>query len=270
MSATINRVLGGVFILTAIGGLFFCIAGLVFTWRNKMPLEENLLTTLDLIDSTLEATESGLGVTEQLLKKATLDVNSLEDTVLASSMAIEDTAPLLNSLSDVLTTDLPDTIAATQLSLLSAQTSARLIERVLIAVTSIPLFPGETYRPQVPLDQALAEVSKSLDPLTSSFQDMESGLRTSQGNLILIQAQFNIIARHISQFNEYISEANQVLDDYQKVILELQNGTRVLRSKIPTWINTVTFILTGGFIWLGIAQLALLLYGWETIHKRAT
>ena len=268
MSAMINRTLGVVFILTALIGFVFSTAGVVFTWRIKNPVVQNFLTTLDLIDSTLTTTENGLEVTELSLKKATIDVKSLEDTVLASSKAIEDTSPLLNSLSGLLTEDLPDTIVATQISLQSAQSSARLIERVLIAVTSIPFFPGEAYNPQIPLDKALADVSTSLDPLTVSFQDMEKRLRSSQGNLILIQAQFKIIARHVSQFNEYISEAEKVIDDYQVVILELQNGTSLLRLRIPAWINSLALILTFGFVWLGIAQLALLLYGWETINKQ--
>src|SRR4030067_1135834 len=107
MSAMINRTLGVVFILTALIGFVFSTAGVVFTWRIKNPVVQNFLTTLDLIDSTLTTTENGLEVTELSLKKATIDVKSLEDTVLASSKAIEDTSPFLNPLSALLTEDLP-------------------------------------------------------------------------------------------------------------------------------------------------------------------
>lgn len=157
--------------------------------------------------------------------------------------------------------DLPDAIEATQMSLETAQSSARLIESFLRTLSSIPFLPIEPYNPQVPLQESLGEVSASLEGIPQSLLDMEENLGQSQGNLILIQAEFNIMARHVEQINKSLTNAEIIVVEYQKVVSELQDRTSNLENDIPQRINNLVWWLTIILIWLAITQLGVLLQG---------
>jgi len=266
MGTFISRIIGFALSIAAAVGLLFSAFGLIYVWRIRAPLSENVLGTLELIDASLQVTSNGLELTKQTLDNASLNVSSLEDTVSTTGRTIQQSTSMVDSLSNLLSDKLPQTIYATQASLLAAQSSARLIEQALTVITSIPLIPGNPYKPPVPLDVALARVSASLDPLPQSFEQMSGSLRATRGNLIVIQAQFKIIARHVKEINDNLSEARSIITDYQEVITELQQRLALLEPKVPQWISLITWFLSFGFVWLGVTQLGLLLFGLEKIR----
>lgn len=265
MESIFSRITGFALTIAAVVGLFFSAFGLINVWRIKGPLAENILATLDLIDTSLQVTSNGLDVTIQTLDNASQNVSALEDTISTTGRTIEQSTFMVDSLSTLLSENLPQTIYATQASLTAAQSSARLIDQALIAITSIPLIPKGVYNPPVPLDVALAEVSASLDPLPQSLEEMSSNLKSTRGNLLVIQAQFNIIAGHVEEINNNLYKAKTTITDYQGVITELQQRMTLLESQVPRWINLITWIVSFGMVWLGVTQVGLLLFGLEKI-----
>ena len=268
MRTFFSRITGFALAVTAIVGLLFSAFGIIYIWRIKSPLSENVLSTLEIIDSSLKVTSDGLELTKQTLDNASLNVSSLEDTISTTGRTIEQSTSMVDSLSTLLSDKLPQTIYATQASLLAAQSSARFIEQALTAITSLPLIPGNPYRPAVPLDEALSRVSASLDPLPQTFEQMGKSLQSTRGNLIVIQTQFKIIARHVEDINNNLSEAESVITDYQNVVTELQQRVERLESKVPWWLDLITWSFSLGFVWLGFTQLGLLLYGLDKIKQQ--
>jgi hypothetical protein len=265
MNFIFSRFFGLVLIVLAIAGLVLSIVGIFGVWNIRRVFGENLLTTLELTEVSLQTTADGLTLVDQSLTKAVTDVNSLERTIRSTGRAIQDTSPLVLQLTTLMGNDLPDTILATQTSLIAAQSSAQLIENVLTAVTSIPFIGGQRYAPPVPLHVALGEVSESLDPLQDSFASMESSLRTTNGNLIMIQAEFNIIARHIGQINTSLTEARFVVGEYQETVTGFQTQVHEMKIALPGWLNALAWFFTFAFIALAAAQLGLLVQGLQLV-----
>lgn len=261
MNSVLSRILGVLLVIAAIFGLIFSGWGLVRIWTIKSQVIADILSTIELTHTTLEATSEGLFLAEQSLRQAKVDVVSLKNTLEATGRAIRATNPIISSLSDLMANDLPDAIEATQMSLETAQSSARLIESFLRTLSSIPFLPIEPYDPQVPLQESLGEVSASLEGIPESLLEMEENLGQSQGNLILIQAEFNIMARHVEQINESLTNAETIVLEYQEVISELQDRTSNLENDIPRRINNLVWWLTFILIWLAIIQLGVLLQG---------
>lgn len=261
MNSVTSRILGVLLVVAAIFGLIFSGWGLARIWTIKGKVTEDILSTVELTATTLEATSNGLFLAEQSLTQAKVDVVSLKNTLEATGRAIRATNPIITSLSDLMENDLPDAIQATQMSLETAQSSARLIENFLRTLSSIPFLPIEPYNPQVPLQESLKDVSDSLDGIPESLLDMENNLRQSQGNLILIQAEFNIMARHVQQINESLTNAETIVVEYQQVVSEVQERVSSLENDIPRRINNLAWWLTFILIWLAITQLGVLLQG---------
>jgi methyl-accepting chemotaxis protein len=261
------RFFGVILIGTAIAGVLLSIVGLVTIWTINQDLTGTVSDAIDSIDGILVTTAQGLLVTEDSLNNAISNLDSLNYTLLSTGEAINSSTPLISTFSTVLTEELPNTLYATQDSLTTAQSSARLIESVLTSVTGIPFFPGEPYKPETPLYVTLGEVSESLDPLVDSMLSMKSGLRNTQTNLFIIDLELKAMTRQISLINTSLSDAKEVIIEFQVSVSELQEQFSLLKEKTITWINVLTWILTVGFVWLGFAQLGLVLQGYQLVKS---
>jgi methyl-accepting chemotaxis protein len=270
MHLVLNRTVGYLLIVAAIIGLVFSLAGIAAVWWVKRPLTDNMMSRIGLTDRTLKATSDGLLLAKEALSEAMVDVLSMKDTLEATSRAIHATNPMLDSLSDLLTNDIPDSIHATQTSLATAQSSARVIENFLKTVSSLPFLPIQPYDPPVPLHESLSKVSQSLDALPQSLAEMDKSLNSSRGNLILIEAEFRIMARNIQQMNESLLDAQGVVASYQNVVSDLQERTASLSTNVPRWINSLAWFITFLLILIAIAQLGLLVQGLELIKQQGS
>lgn len=249
----------------AIIGVLFSAWGLITVWRLQTPVAASLTETLDLLDATLLATADGLVIADDSLGQTSRAVNSLEDTVLATGRTLDDSTELVNTLVGFFGEELPETITATQTSLISAQASARVIDTTLRTLTNIPILPVPLYNPPVPLQDSLQEVTESLDPLQGTFESLESTLRSSRGNLILIEAEFDIIARQIEAINTSLSDSRSVVRDYQSVVGELQARVDSAQEGLPGWMRGLTWFTTFLFVWLAITQVGLFVQGLEML-----
>lgn len=260
-----RRIIGMTFIVAAIIGLIFSLAGVIFVWAVKEPITQNLVSTIDLIETTLEATGSGLMVADDTLTQAMADLGILEDTIQTASKSLEDSVPMLEMLSNLTSGSLPEAIEATQTGLNTAQDAARSIESTLRLITSIPFLPIESYAPDVSFTDALEDVATSLEPIPDALLTMEDTLNTTKGNLVLIAAQVRIISRNIGELRNSLYQMQLIIDQYQDVITTLEDRVETFRVNLSTIINVAAVLFTIIFIWLGIAQLGLLTQGLERV-----
>jgi methyl-accepting chemotaxis protein len=261
MNLLLNRAVGYLLVIAATIGLVFSLLGIAAVWRVKQPLTDDAMSMIELADRTLKATSDGLLLTKESLTEAMVDVISLKNTLEATSRAINATNPMLDSLSNLLTSNIPDSIYTIQNSLATAQSSAQVIENFLKTVSSLPFLPIQPYDPPVPLHESLSDVSQSLDALPQSLMEMDKSLDSSRGNLILIEAEFRIMSRNVEQMNASLLDAQGVVDSYQNVVSDLQQRTANLSTNIPRWINNLTWFTTFLLILIAIAQLGLLVQG---------
>lgn len=260
-----RRIIGMTFIVAAIIGLIFSLAGVIFVWAVKEPITQNLVSTIDLIETTLEATGSGLTIADDTLTQAMADLGILEDTIQTASKSLEDSVPMLEMLSNLTSGSLPEAIEATQTGLNTAQDAARSIESTLRLITSIPFLPIESYAPDISFTDALEDVATSLEPIPDALLTMEDTLNTTKGNLVLIAAQVRIISRNIGELRNSLYQMQLIIDQYQDVITTLEDRVETFRVNLSTIINVAAVLFTIIFIWLGIAQLGLLTQGLERV-----
>jgi methyl-accepting chemotaxis protein len=176
---------------------------------------------------------------------------------------------MVQSLSVLLSDNIPQSITATQTALATLEDAAGTLESTLRLITSIPFLPIEGYNPDVSFTMAVEDVSLSLDAIPESLSEMESTMNTTEGNLIMLGAQINIIARNISELKDGFYEIQLVFDQYQAVITQVQGKLDNFQDNIETVITVSAWIFTIIFIWLGIAQLGLLTQGLERVNLKS-
>jgi methyl-accepting chemotaxis protein len=251
MSVMLRRIIGLLLIIAAVGGLLFSLYGLVMVWRLRPVALGNAASSLDLVQASLDTTSQGLAVAGQSLDSTLVSISALESAITITSKTFEDTVPLFNTLTDLTSDELPKTVESAQTSLLAAQESAKIIDSVLRALVSIPFVNKDIYNPPVPLDQALGDVSKSLDGLPASLKTIGTSMEATSGNLELMRADVDQMATNIRGINASLEDAQGVIDAYQQ--------------QVPGWLNSLAWVITLAFLWLGIAQFGLLLQGLQLL-----
>jgi len=265
MSAVLRRIIGLLLIVAAIGGLVFSLYGLISVWKLRPVVLENSVSSLELVQASLKTTSQGLMVASQSLDTTMVSISALESAVATTSQTFEDTAPVFDTLKDLTSDDLPQTVESVQTSLASAQESAKIIDSVLRALVSIPFVNKDIYNPPVPLDVALGNVSKSLDGIPTSLKSIGTSMEATSSNLEIMRADLDQMAVTIRGINTSLENAQGVIQDYQKLVDDLESRLANLQPKVPGWINSLSWVITLAFLWLGIAQFGLMLQGLQLL-----
>ena len=253
---------GLLLILAAIIGLFFSVFGIVSVNRYKPILTESLIENLDVINATLEATADGLTATQSSLEAAVIAMGSLQNTVSTTAATIQSSEPMLDTLVQLMDEELPNTIRATQSSLLTAQESAKVIDSVLNAVS---LLPGISYNPQTPLHEALGEVSNSVDDLPDSFGNMKDSLEDARHDLQIIQVDLILMADTIRQIEVSLAESESILEQYQATVDSIQSQISKLQANLPNFLDNAAIAVYIFLGWMALAQIGLFTQGWELL-----
>jgi ABC-type transporter Mla subunit MlaD len=225
----------------------------------------NASSSLDLVQASLETTDQGLTIADRSLDSTMASIQALEATVATTSKTFEEMLPVMDTLTDLTSNELPQTVISAQTSLAVAQESAKIIDSVLRALVSIPFVNRDIYNPPVPLDVALGDVSESLDGLPASLQSIGTNMDASSDNMEIMRADMEQIATTISGINLSLEDAQGVIKQYQQLVNDLESRMEKTRPKVPGWINNLAWVITLAFLWLGIAQFGLLLQGLQLL-----
>jgi hypothetical protein len=268
MKNFIRKLTGILLMVTATGGAFLCLAGLLFVWIYRPLITARINANVALTRSTLETTAAGLTIADQSLQSSIDSIGALQTTIQTTADTIQASTPLVNSMATLTSKDLPDTYISTQAALLAAQESAKIIDQVLKTLNSLPFVSPNLYNPPVPLNVALAQISISMRNIPSSLATMQASLNTASQNLAAIQASTTLMATDISSIQTSLENAKAVVEQYQVVVSDLQGRAEYVEQRLPTWINVGYILVTIFLLWAGIAQIGLFLQGWSLLKTK--
>jgi methyl-accepting chemotaxis protein len=264
------RLTGLLLIFGAILGTIVAVAVLVLVWRAEAAASDAMLGTIDLLDTTLTTTsESMLMVNGTLLQmKDNLGVIrfSLED----ASQTMQATANVTSSVAELIGEDFSSVVTETQLSLLSVQNSARMIDNTLSLISSIPLIGpslGGGYRRDMPLESSINEVSSSLETVPDSLREVQSGLNQTARNFELMKRDLDDLIGTIDDIETSMASAETVMTDYQDLFTRSQAQLQNARTAIPDFVRIFLWVSTAFCVWLLIAQVGLLLHGFDLLLR---
>lgn len=265
MKRAIFSFLGILLVVASISGMAISIFGIVGLWRIEANIKTSVNETLALLDTALQTTSDGLAVASQSLDQADDSLAALVITIQAAGKSVEETLPLIDTLSSVTTRDLPQTISTSQQAIQSARVSANVIDSTMRTLAAVPFLGVAGYNNTVPLSDSLADLSNSLDPISDSLTSMEESLSASRDNLSDIGASSAEVAKNIAAIRASLGQARQVITQYESVVTTLQQQAAAARKNAPANLDRVAWFITIVFLWLGLTQIGLLLQGLEML-----
>lgn len=200
---------------------------------------------LELVAGNLESVSAALESGGQALRTADTSLQSMD--------------PLLSSIGDLMADELPESIEATQAALISAQDSARAMDRVL---RGLRLF-GLDYDPELPLDQSLTQTAESLNGLPQSLRQTESDLNHSQQNIDLMSADLATLADDLETLAENLDESSGEARQAGRAINRAADSMRTWAGRLPV----LRWPLAGGAMLFGLWLMALNLNMWMSARQ---
>ena len=264
MTKTFNRIVGTLLVAAAVLGLFFSMIGIASIWSYKNSMTTSLLSALDLITASLDTTGQGLVMVQQSFGTLTSSITSVQDTLGTAADTLETTKPLFDSLDSLLSDELPKTIVAVQNSLDTAYDSAKIIDTVLRALT---IFNRESYSPNVPLHEALAQISDNLGTLPETLATMDQSLENTSSQTEVIQADLDTMAASIESIQTTMGDYETMLGDFDDSLRVVKKQVNTIKVRLPKLVNAAVWVLTIFLVWMAIAQLGLFTQGWELLNR---
>jgi len=263
MKHVVQRMVGLLLIGAGVVGLIISLAGLFIGLPTLSAAEETLNSRIADLDQALIAAADGLNVADSSLASATETITAIETTVRSSGQAISDTLPTIDRVGTLVGVEIPRAIRSTQQTL----ETARVADAVLGAISRIGLLGANTYNPDVPLNQAIQQVSDSLDPLPASLSGVRDRLTITSANLRRIGANTEAVAENIADINAGFRDARQVINRYQTLVTDLQAEIAALRAALPVWFGAARALLAILSIWFALAQFALFAQGISLLRQ---
>lgn len=269
MRKTLLRATGALLVLAGMGGIIFALAVITLLWRMQPRVETALSDNLLFIEDILRVTDNGLGVAAASLDSTVTSVGSLQTTLEQVASATGQTVPAIENLTLLTEEELPAAIRSAQVSLVSAQDAAQVIDRILRVIAGIPLLGRSlSYNPEVPMHEALGQVVADLESVPATLEQIGESISSSDDQMLAIQASLELMAVDIQGVSDSLEQGQEVVLEYQLQVNALQLWLAQARARLPGALDGAAWFLTLSFVWLGVAQVSVILDGLRLLGVR--
>jgi methyl-accepting chemotaxis protein len=257
-----RSILGLALVILAVVSLLVDIAGVIQLWSMRGQVTQDASNTLELLDSTLDTTAEGLGIAKSSLKSVTGTIGALETTVNSAAATIENASASVNSVSDVVGSNLSNTVNSALGTLDVVESTTQKIDEVLSGLANLPLI-NLPYDPEQSLSSSVSELTEQLRQVPISLAQMETSLATSGSSLEKVSGDARNLATSLSSVQEEMSELVGVIERYETQVKAFQGTVRGLRENVGTVVWGIVLFVTFVLFWLGVTMVQTLWKGLE-------
>ena len=197
---------------------------------------------LDAVDQTVEVIDESLIVFEQTL----VGVDGVFEQTQAS---LDEVSSVVLSTAMLLSEEIPDQVAAIQAALDGLIDTANIVDGILGALS----FVGVDYNPEVPLDEALADVSAELGELGATLSDNADDLFSLTVSLNRLNEEIGSTGDALAGLTVQLEEARRLIADYQSTSGEAQNLLEEASARLAGQVWIVRVLGVALLLFLGIA-----------------
>lgn len=275
----IQKIAGFTFVLIAVFGWFAAYQGQQRTAEFIDSFAMSLTDVLQRSSNTLDHVEETLGVAKQTVEDLSELLTTVEATAVDVSATIEQAQPLMEEATAVLTEDVPGSIQTLQESLPTLVEVAGVVDRTLSTLNRFQIDRnilsynfqfdlGIDYNPDVPFDQAMLNLSHSLDGLPETLQGLETELTATQANLAGMGENLNQLGSDIGQLNQTITETRPLLDEYIRITIDTNDQLRLNKQQVTQQATQMKELFKFIFIWMALFQLIPLYLGLDMLWRK--
>lgn len=262
---TLKRIGGGALIIISIASLLFSLAALAGVWIVRKPIADTMTAGLALASDTLEVTGYTLGVVDDGLASAGDLVASTQRTVDSLATTLDSTTPALQTVGDLVGTSVPAALTAANATIRTAQKSAETVDGVLTILSQLPLL-NIAYSPEVPLSQALNDISVSLESLPAGLEQLGEQVTESVSNLPTLASATRDLGAAVGDVNTTLNDSRLAVQEYQALVLRYKAVVDFVRDATPVITFIFPLLLSLLIFWIMVVQVSTARRGWEWLR----
>lgn len=264
MKNLLLRFMGLFLMAIALVGILICCTGIFGIWKFKSGAETESIEILDLVSETLDSASQGINNTQTVLDAADVSMTSLDASLAVIDVTMTNSTHFFETTYTLTSDTLPNTIRSTQKAIQAAAQSAKIVDDTLSIVAAIPLI-GSGYKPDIPLNEALQEISVSLEPLPGTIEGIKDDVEQIKDNMLEIQAHLEDAKGQTERIKTSLAQAKDVLDKLNDLIRRLKPRISTLRQQVTRGFNIIVWGLTVFLVWFALAQMGLIIQGLQLI-----
>lgn len=243
-------------IILGILGIFYGVQGI--RWVGNF-LTQNINVTL----SNIEIVGGLINEMGEALDMVDHSLSTVERSAIDASVALKETTPMIEKTSQIVVKDVPKVLDDVQVSMPSVIQAAAAVDQTLQLLsrfqltipipfgTDIQLGLGIDYDPIVPLDQALADLSETLEPIPVSMRAIEGDLNTADTNISSISNNLLDMASDIRVIRKQVADFNPELQRLVQLLTTINASLEETQQQIPERIRIVEYV------WIGLLVLVI-------------
>ncbi len=214
--------------------------------------------TLDLTVEALRAADEGVAVAGDAVDGVRGVLTEAQATIFAAGIALGEAAPLVDEVAETLGTDVADAVDSAVDSLPALVEVGGVIDATLGALGFIT---GNPYEPDVPLDEALADLETALAPIPEQLRTQAASLQEANATTTNLAEGLRATAEELSMLGRSLEEASILLDEYGETTADAlaladDLGRDLDRLRVPA----VVAVIAVGLL-LAVSQLVPVLVG---------
>lgn len=196
---------------TGIAGAVTALVAAVFFAFGIGPWFQTLSNSFDVTAEGLRAVDSTLEVVDESLVVVTDTLAGVDGVFGATASALEEVGGVVLSSGTLLQTEIPRQLDAIESAMDGLIDTANVVDGVLGALS----FVGVDYNPEVPLDQALEDVSVQLGELRGSLSGYSGNLFSLTVSLNRLDEEVTIVADSMAGLQGQVDATRELIAGYR-------------------------------------------------------
>jgi transposase-like protein len=232
----VKRIFGGIGVFLGGLGLVLSIALVIVVWVVNKPVTDRAVELVGKVEIGLTVANTGLDQADDTLSNVRQQMRDLTEAV-----------PLDGLLSTI--TDIIALVDGIQSTVDTAGSVVGLADTFPVSLLRRDAEPVETPK--------LDEASNTLGEISAGLGNVEAAL---------IERQESGLGRLGTEVDDQINDFQILIGDVNQGVEDGITATVQLQEELPGIIDTIAIVLTLLFLWLGLAQYALLVNGWHWVR----
>ncbi|MCB0233813.1 MAG: hypothetical protein KDG58_06260, partial [Anaerolineae bacterium] len=192
-------------------------------------------------------------------------VASTQRTVDSLATTLDSTTPALQTVGDLVGTGVPAALTAANATIRTAQKSAETVDGVLTILSQLPLL-NIAYSPEVPLSQALNDISVSLESLPAGLEQLGEQVTESVSNLPTLASATRDLGAAVGDVNTTLNDSRLAVQEYQALVLRYKAVVDFVRDATPVITFIFPLLLSLLIFWIMVVQVSTARRGWEWLR----